>query len=283
MAELWTQREDTGPRAQVVSNGLDFDSDRGVAVLLGWPPLSSNPAQTWEWDGGSWVQVDDMGPSGGMVVFMPDRHALLAHSNVSGSKTWERKNEVWTQVADTGPMAVGLAYDQSRSRAVAFAFDSTLSVFETWEWDGTAWTVVADSGPSGRNSLGLAYDAKNKVTVLFGGFDPKSKTPLGDTWAWDGKRWKQVSDMGPSARMSPGFAYDDNQERSLLFGGQAGTTLYGDTWTWDGKLWRQVSDMGPAPREAPGFCFDGQRQRAVLFGGSTGTFCGDTWEYFDHT
>ena len=178
MAELWTQREDTGPRAQVVSNGLDFDSDRGVAVLLGWPPLSSNPAQTWEWDGGSWVQVDDMGPSGGMVVFMPDRHALLAHSNVSGSKTWERKNEVWTQVADTGPMAVGLAYDQSRSRAVALAFDSTLSVFETWEWDGTAWTVVADSGPSGRNSLGLAYDAKNKVTVLFGGFDPNRRRPL---------------------------------------------------------------------------------------------------------
>jgi len=287
MSELWTQREDTGPPAQIPWNRLDYDSDHGVAVLLGWPALpKQQPAQTWEWDGGSWVQVDDMGPMAGLMVFMSDRHACLAYTTgVAAGRTWERKSGAWTQVGDTGPTSVGcLAYYVARSRGVAVAAKSTGPV-ETWEWDGTAWTAVADSGPPTRQNFGLTYDAQNKVSVLFGGLVSSSQTTLGDTWTWDGSRWKQASDMGPLARMSPALTYDDHHNRSLLFGGSAGTTFFADTWEWDGLHWRQISDMGPAPRSGAGLCYDHQRQRVVLFAGAasaTQTF-GDTWEYFDHT
>ena len=58
MPELWTQREDTGPPPQSPLGGMAFDSDRGVSVLLDYVQAPTKPpAQTWEWDGTSWVQV----------------------------------------------------------------------------------------------------------------------------------------------------------------------------------------------------------------------------------
>src|SRR5438876_3941452 len=170
MPELWTQREDTGPPPQIPWCRLAYDSDRGVAVVLGWPPLpKQQPAQTWEWDGGSWVQVDDMGPQAGLMVFMPDRHGCLGYTTVAGTRTWERASGAWTQIADTGPTAVGgLAYDMARSRGVAVAARLN-GPMETWEWDGSAWTLVADSGPPIRQNFGLTYHEKGGVTVLFGG------------------------------------------------------------------------------------------------------------------
>jgi hypothetical protein len=111
------------------------------------------------------------------------------------------------------PNAGVIAYDQSRSRCVAF--DSGTG--HTWEWDGNGRTQVADTGPSSRDGFGLAYDTTNKVTILFGGL--KATTLFNDTWTWDGKRWKQVSDMGPSRRAYPAMTYDDTKARGLLFGG----------------------------------------------------------------
>jgi Galactose oxidase, central domain len=274
MAELWTQREDTGPNPGGVVGALVYDTDRSVAVLLAEPASSTHPGLTWEWDGTSWVQVDDMGPvTPCPLAFLPDQHACLGHTNTS--QTWQRANGTWTQIADTGPSNVEvIAYDQSRSRCVALDSDTG----HTWEWDGNAWTQVADSGPtSPRHGFGLAYDTKNKVTVLFGGTQGGTQL-VNDTWTWDGKRWKQASDMGPSPRAFTAMTYDDTKARGLLFGGFDGNNPFGDTWQWDGKLWHQLSDMGPPPRTSPALCYDSQRQRTILYGGTPAS---DTWELFD--
>jgi hypothetical protein len=211
MVELWTQREDIGPPPQAAWTRLDYDHDRGVAVLLGWPPQPTS-AQTWEWDSRSWVQVDDMGPPPWCsIACMPDQNAVLAYTY--SRDTWERKNELWAQVADTGANPVGgLAYDDSRSRAITMGFSPTATGFlETWEWDGAAWTLVADTGPSARYSFAVTYDTTNKVTVLFGGFDLNMGKLLGDTWIWNGAQWKQASDMGPAARSDAAFTHDGDQ------------------------------------------------------------------------
>jgi hypothetical protein len=243
VAELWTQREDTGPSPSGVEGALAYDTDRNVAVLLAPSSVKNPPGETWEWDGNSWVQVDDMGPTTpAALAFLSDRHSCLA---ITGSiQTWERKDSSWTQVADTGPTnAEVIVYDQSRSRCVTVEAGTG----HTWEWDGSAWTKVADSGPSARGKYGLAYDSKGKVSVLFGGHTSAPEL-LNDTWTWDGKRWKQAADIGPSKRMFAAMTYDDSKARTLLFGGWDGTTTFGDTWQWDGKLWRQLSDMGPRRR-----------------------------------
>src|SRR4051812_18878914 len=148
MPELWSQREDTGPPPSPNLGGMAYDSVRGVTVLSAFVKgTPTPPAQTWEWDGSSWVQVDDMGPQAAYLVYVPDKHACLACQNVGGKGTWERKDGLWTQLADTGPDYVaGMAYDTTRSRAVAVAFRPSAAI-ETWEWDGQAWTVVADTGP----------------------------------------------------------------------------------------------------------------------------------------
>src|SRR5215471_113258 len=123
MSELWTQREDTGPPSHGPFGALTYDSDRKITVLLDFVVTAPNaPGPTWEWDGSSWVQVDDMGPQAGFLVYAPDKHSCLAYSNTGGPRTWARKDGLWTQLADTGPADVwGLAYDTSRSRAVAVA------------------------------------------------------------------------------------------------------------------------------------------------------------------
>jgi len=292
MVELWTQREDIGPPPQAAWARLDYDRDRGVAVLLGWPPVATPRAHTWEWDGSVWVQVDDMGPPPWCTIAcMSDQQAVLALSYASFARqTWERKNAQWTQVSDTGANpAGGLVYDDSRSRAITMGFSSPATGFlETWEWDGAAWTLVADTGPSTRSDFAMTYDATNKVTVLFGGIEYTTWKLLRDTWIWNGTQWKQASDMGPAARGDAGFTHDATKGRSLLFGGTDWTVnpliLYGDTWGWDGTLWRQLSDMGPTPRTGVGLCYDRDRQHAVLFGGwASAQALGDTWEYFDHT
>ncbi len=271
MAELWTQREDTGPNPNVGEGGFVYDSDRSVSVLLAKSKLNNPSGETWEWDGNSWVQVDDMGPTwSSAMTFFAGRHSVLAFT-LTGL-TWERSNAEWTQVADTGPKTVWvMVYDQSRARAVAVEAGTG----HTWEWDGSSWTIVADSGVGSRSHFALAYDAKNKVTVLFGG-NSTTNVLLGDTWTWDGKRWKQAS----SKRVFTAMTYDDANARSVLFGGWDGSQELGDTWQWDGKVWRQLSDMGPSARHSPSLCYDSHRQRTVLFGGASAA---DTWEFFNQT
>jgi hypothetical protein len=266
---------------------MAYDSDRSVTVLLNFVQSPTRPpAQTWEWDGTSWVQVDDMGPQAGNLVYVPDNRACLSYTTLNGPLTWERKDGLWTQLADTGPAKVeGLVYDTSRSRAVAVALKPSAAV-ETWEWDGQAWTAVADTGPPISYGATVAYDTSNKVTVLFGGVSLDTKTPNSDTWLWDGVRWKKASDMGPPARTYAGFTYDSKSKQALLFGGATGAGHLADTWAWDGKLWRQVSDMGPAARYLSALSYDSQRDRSVLFGGFgmfSNSIFEDTWEYFEHS
>src|SRR5690348_2128969 len=64
--ENWTQVEDIGPAARW-GHGMAYDEKRQRVVLFGGAIQQANSAQslndTWEWDGESWTQVADTGPS----------------------------------------------------------------------------------------------------------------------------------------------------------------------------------------------------------------------------
>lgn len=180
--------------------------------------------------------------------------------------------------------SVGAAFDEARGRFVVFggyrdgAYDG-----ETWEHDGARWTRVTISGPSARNSPALAYDAKRKLVVLFGG-DTRASGPLGDTWTWDGINWKQRDVPGPVARTTHTMTYDASRERIVLFGGVAGGHMLSDTWEWDGARWEQRAAGGPPPRSLNGLAYDALRRRVVMFGGMSAFRPGapplaDTWEW----
>jgi glyoxylase-like metal-dependent hydrolase (beta-lactamase superfamily II) len=126
---------------------------------------------------------------------------------------------------------------------------------------------------------GLVYDARRRLTVLFGGRDASHAN---GTWEWDGATWHARAIAGPSARHSHGMAYDARRGRVVLFGGFDSTGFRGDTWEFDGAAWQKMSDSGPAPRAAFGMAYDSARGVTVLYGGGrdfADPVFTDTWEW----
>ncbi len=197
--ESWTQLEDQGPRARYFF-AMAGDTRRKRVVLFGG--ASGSPTRppfvalgdTWEWDGTSWTQREEIGP--------PARNG---HA---------------------------MAFDATRNRTVLTGGTPVTgsAPADTWEWDGIRWVQVADTGAGGRIGTAMAFDGA--AVILFGGQDwlTPSRPLLGDTWSWDGRFWVERQDIGPSSRRSHRLAFDAARGRVVLFGGQTTSALSGDTW-----------------------------------------------------
>jgi hypothetical protein len=169
--------------------------------------------------------------------------------------------------------------DVDRKRVVLFGgAGANNEVFQdTWEFDGKAWKQVATDGPAKRGVHAMAYDKKNKVTVLFGGMvenktkagDPRDY--FGDTWTWDGKSWKQLSPAtSPQPRFFHLMIYDEAIESVVLLAGGQGRESFNDAWQWTGSDWKKL-DVPPAPApNAETFVYDPLERAWLIFGGSTG-------------
>jgi hypothetical protein len=98
---------------------MAYDSERGVTVLFGGYDVYSGPVfgDTWEWDGTTWTQQSNTGPS----------------------KRYDH----------------AMAYDVARGVTVLFGGDSGHSLGETWEWDGDrrAWWTNYGAGWPGTNGI----------------------------------------------------------------------------------------------------------------------------------
>jgi hypothetical protein len=178
---------------------MAYDSARKRLVLFGGIGDSSNFADTWEWDGDTWVER--------MPATRPS--ARFGHAMV---------------------------YDSARGKVVLFGGfnnDSNAFLGDTWEWDGRKWfkkTPVV-TGPSARLWHAMVYDSARRRVVLFGGSDANGY--LGDTWEWDGSRWARQSPVAsPSARSGLSMAYDSVRGRLVLFGGHDDSGVLGDTWEY---------------------------------------------------
>lgn len=231
------------------SHAMAFDRSRGRAVLFGgYDSAAVARGDTWEWDGGRWVQASPAStprPLG--------RHAM--------------------------------AYDERLGQTVLFGGDGGAAAVrgETFVWDGTTWTTVAvgKRGPAPRRDHALAYDAERKVTVLFGGSDGRYE-PLGLTELWDGSSWTSTTPAAsPSPRVAHAMAYDRVNKVTVLFGGKDATGERDDTWLWDGTTWTSVATPGgPCIRSDAAMVFDEGRGRILLHGGVSGAQpLMDVWEW----
>lgn len=251
----WTQVSDMGPALRR-EFGMAWDNALQRVMLFGGAEVVADPGvnespnpvplgDTWEWDGESWTQMDDTGPS--------------------------------------ARFAFAVASDTTRNRVVLFGganfvLGGPQALGDTWEWDGTAWTQQDETGPFARSGHHMTFDSGRGRTVLFGGV-PIDGNGQSDTWEWNGTTWVRVSELGPAPRFGAGLCFDGSQ--SILFGGQSfPSALFQDTWAWDGRFWTQRQDIGPAPRGRHAMAFDLTRKRLVLFGGSgtDGAILSDTWE-----
>ena len=102
-----------------------------------------------------------------------------------------------------------MAYDVARNHTVLFGGTgvtgggrAATGLNDTWVFDGNGWLEIkTDVAPIARNGHTMAYDAKRKRIVLFGGFSEATGTALSDTWEWDGTRWSAVvTPVAPAPR-----------------------------------------------------------------------------------
>jgi hypothetical protein len=243
---VWTRLHPvSAPPCDRFSAASAYDDFTGQVVLFGGqgppqgpPQVGWNKADTWSWDGTSWI--------------------LRSPATTPPERSW-----------------AAMAYLPTVKRLVMFGGMNDLG--DTWLWDGHDWTEAAsgDPAPPGRSNGTLAYDGHQ--LILFGGFRFKpGPNYLNDTWAFDGARWHQLLPASsPSARSSAGVL-QQGPGGVVIVGGISETaqasTYYNDMWRWDGANWTKLSNAMPGPANRYFFMTaqDTLRGLGLLFGGKAG-------------
>jgi hypothetical protein len=314
----WTMVAAQGPPPRSCP-ACAYDSDRARVVVYGGQSAASSLgclADDWEWDGVSWTQRYSPPISGGRPPLSYDdargKVVLWAGSDTTATWEWD-PGQQWKQVASTGPSSRGnaaVAFDGDRAKTILFGgeysvplgggshpYYGSVPLGDTWAYDGSAWSQVASTGPSARGLATMAYDARRKRLVLFGGSIVSStweydhpiytSTEYADTWEWDGAAWTQKAEDGPPPRSMALMAYDAARGRVILYGGRTSTSLLDDTWEWNGASWVQTAATGPGITGETSFlyssmAYDAARGVTVFIGRPTSPTLSQstqTWEY----
>jgi hypothetical protein len=197
--------------------------------------------------------------------------------------------KVKTDRAPAARMGHATVYDPDNRRVILFGggpIDRTgkgRPRDDTWAWDGKRWTRLNPlRAPTPRYGHAMAYDARRKVVVMFGGWNDRGQ-PLRDLWEFDGQTWVMSNTRtAPPARAWHAMAADQFNQRITLFGGQTHAGALDDTWQWDGRLWQlERTGAGPEARFGHAMVYDPDRRVMIMFGGTSGGFpaLNDTWQF----
>lgn len=288
---------------------------------------------TWTWDEAGWTEIARTWPGRPYqeykAAFDAARNQLVllelergcGYGTTCATATWTWDGSIWTKrnpPSEPPPRRhAGIAYDAARKQVVLFGGTwgktcppppiitpcQLTSLNDTWTWDGTTWTQHnTPFAPSPRQYAAMAYDARDKEVILFGGADCHSTNGRcansDETWAWNGQTWEQRNPAAsPSARRGANFAYDASSSELVLFGGETNACspyqdcpldlLLDDTWTWDGSNWKQQQPaQSPSPRTWSAMGYSAATSQLVLFGGepcptasNPYAECNDTWAW----
>ncbi len=215
---------------------IAYDAWRDRVVLFGGEFYSCASADTWEFDGTTWLPRAVSGPAA--------RQQAVA--------AWDSRRGV-TYVLGGVQCTGGANYD------------------DLWAFDGTSWTEVAQGGmrPAARRGAVMIYDPVRDRLVLSGGSDGLNY--LGDTWEFDpaAGTWQAITTaVAPVSRSSSSMVYDPNRRSALLFGGNYGGHAVADAWAYDGDAWTRITTLDAPPSVMePALMFDPVLGGAVVVGG----------------
>lgn len=289
------------------SGACAFDATANRLIFYGGvsPTPSVILAQTWAFNG-AWTQLNPAGGTTGrwghqlvrntsnnrLVTFGGRSPTLSGYANDTQEWTGSIWQNVPTPVSPSARYLYGMSYDSSRNVVVLFGGrgygsnpGNVETLGDTWEYNGVTWTErTFPIAPSPRAEGFMVYDASQRVTVMFGGFDADTNTVLGDTWHYNGTTWtNRTADLAsaPSARYRGACVYDSVRQRIVLYGGFTGTTIATDTYEYTGDTWNTVTTGTNVPQASTETLhgYDPVRRKFTLFGGYGGTFSSQTWEY----
>ena len=288
-------------------HAMAYDTERRRIIVFSGGEGSTSSAgvhhDLWEHasDGGRWYDRT----KANNVPFARYDHALafddeadqLALYGGNEPTFWLGSEEHWVfdgaiwQKEDTGTTNPGqrrkhaMAYDSNRGRLVLFGgFSGNTYMQDVWEHSSSqGWVNMAPAGtlPISRHSPAMAFDAKNNLTLMFGG-NLSTGALAQDMWTWNGSVWSQKYPIGakPVVRYGHGMVWDAANQVAVMHGG-VGSTTFGDTWLWNGSAWVDATPTGDSPgrRRFHTMAYDALHGTVVLFGGMDETHVvrQDTW------
>jgi hypothetical protein len=124
------------------------------------------------------------------------------------------------------------------------------------------------------SGLGLAYDAKDNYTVLFGACPTGSASPCNETWVFRQGNWSQLHPLkSPPSVFEVAMAYDPQTQSVVMFGGGSPTTrVINQTWEFSAGNWTELNISGsPPPASGASMAYDAAEGYLLMFGGSGAT------------
>jgi cysteine-rich repeat protein len=267
--------------------GIAYDGARQRVVLFGGYN-GSYLADTWEWDGVSWTEMQPRTQPGARegegLAYDAARHRIVLFGGVGNSgnlaDTWEWDGVTWTQLAPaTAPSArsyLAMGYDANLKHVMLYGGNTgtagaPVANAETWTWNGTTWTKLTPAtSPGARYGGSLAFDSAHKYSLMYGGQLDKH------VWTFDGTNWTDRGLQTTDLALHMALAYDANRGAMVLW------HAAGTTWEWNGTTFAAVAAATATARDGTAMTYDAIRKQLVLFGGytvsgTTTTYLGDTW------
>lgn len=278
-----------------------------ILILALWlQPVKASPAQ-WT---GTWT---NMMPS----TFPPARaNHMMAYDFADDvavmfggwngpylGDTWAYsfQNNTWINKSPLGSPSPrergGMVYATKHDLVMLFGgFDGSKMLDETWVYSFkiNRWTQRFPAvSPPRRNNLGMTYDSKHDVVIVFGGGDRQLGT-FGDTWAYNitANVWMNMTPaISPSPRSlsTSGLqmVYDESHDAVVLFGGSPIwlSTAVNDTWAYrfETNTWTNLlPSSAPSARVNSQMAYDSINKVTILYGGAPGdqsSLFSDTWIY----
>jgi len=291
----WTKLEPSLSQGAVFGHALAYDRNREESIIFGGIDFIERNL-TLRFRDNRWTVMTQSYNPGPRSLFLfeadPANNVswLVGGINERNSfaDLWRFTSGRWERVvAPDAPTSCGYptgTFDTERGRLVVFC----QSTAEVHEWDGTSWhhfTSLSDR-PIERRFAAMAYDARLRKSVLFGGFDGQY---LKETWTWDGQTWVELSDKGaPFSRGLGSLFYDPTLQKVVLFGGigrrnrDAHVERFNDMWSFDGSRWTEMTvATKPAPRYGAQYRVNPANNRLLMFGGKdeNENYINEMWEW----
>lgn len=298
----WTRLPVTVGPSSRSGESMAYDPADGEVVLFGGEYSTTFPVRcvndTWTFRGGTWTHVatpangTPMARADAAMTYDAARKAVVLFGgtdvvvNWTGATgrvlqdTWSFSAGRWRQLPtslEPSPrFDASFGYDPATGGDVLFGGDfvqyypnSTAVRGDTWTFRGGNWSpAIPVRSPAARVGAGFAYDAPDRVMVLFGGTTAAVQYYAGyrsqtDTWEYANGTWVPLAVSGPPASdsLSPLVAGLANGT-ILLFGVPAWTFRLG-AWT--------LTDPAPRPPSVgePLLAYDANDGYVLMLGGGS--------------
>jgi cysteine-rich repeat protein len=298
--QQWAQNLAPSPPARSEA-AAGYDEVRHRLVLFGGRVNQVPVAETWEFDGTTWIARTGLisqppAIAGHTMYFDATSNVIVEMGLAAGSgplDSWIFDGQNWTQATAissvNGRLRHAVAFDRSRSIAVLFGGQPAVRVpFDTihtevrssgnvQQWSSFTFNV----NPPAIFGMSSAFDIRRGTLVMFGGGLP-SLPLFTDTWEYASGQWQlRALAASPPATSEATMVYDVARGVAVLFGGTTNVGINNDTWEYDGAHWMQrVFAVAPPARSLAAATFDTGASLLLLTGGqSAGLPLRDTWSF----